>query len=185
MKISQDAVGSVFKLDLEKEIKKCAQYLVETNELRQLLNSAAYDAKGLLDKLGSAERCLAAAVDHLQNLRSHFEMGRMNPHDRHEKKVRQSYESAIDAWVQVRNLSQEVKIFHEPKTRKMPLQQSAARLAYALVGHRVKGQARKITLEIIAEANLKMPDDSKLDIPERSSLTGWLDEFKNDAENVK
>lgn len=181
MKNPQDPSNPIF--DLDREVERCARYLLEKQESERLTGEALYDYSGLLSKLDSTERELSDAVKHLQNLCESFEFGRIEDFSLCEPRVRRSYESALTALVELRIAKIEVKIQHGgrsghgEKTQLKVLQKSAARLAYAIAGNRVRGEARKLAIRIMDKANLGNP--------ETSSLTRWLSEFRRDDGNVK
>ena len=181
MKNSQDGLNPV--LDLDREIDSCVRYLLERQEREWLAGQSFYGYDGLLSKLDSAERSLADAVKHLQDLRTHFEFGRMEAFRLSDRSVRGSYESAQTALAGVVIAKHEVKIEHHnrassgEKTQTKVLQKSAARMAYAIAGNHGRGEARKLAVRIMDKANLGNP--------EASTLTRWLAEFKRDDGNVK
>ena len=178
--------------DLEIEIERCAKYLVENECVHQRLDSAQYGFSDFQAELDLVKRDIDRALKRLDKLAAHFESGLvltdnftkldwsspgrlkslgMEPFMRHQERLLRARQFALDALVEMTIMISEVRIFHVQKTRALSLQKSAARLAYAAVGDRIKGQVRQVAKRIMDKANLGNPHPS--------SLSGWLKEFKD------
>lgn len=167
--------GGLSDAEIRLEIDASIKYLLEKKELHQSLTGyPSFDYPGYLAKLDSAKSALALAVKHLQRLETDFLMGHLDAYQMSAHRVHAAYDGAMNAMVQVQIATNETKLFHVPTTRALDLQKSAARLALALVGDRVRGQARSVAIKIMDGANLGNP--------EKSALTRWLKEIKIDLQ---
>lgn len=183
-----------FAPNLDHQIERSAQYLIEKNQRDAEENKAQYGHQSLLAELDSVRGDIASAVNRLGKLSVHFAAGPilttdfnklgwsspngvptlgMGPFVAHEKRLLRTLHKSQDALAEIIILISEVKIFHTRKTRALDLQKSATRLAYAIVGDRIRGQARTVAIRIMDKANLGNPD--------KSSLTGWLKEFREEG----
>lgn len=170
--------GGLTDAELKLGIDAAIKYLLGKKERDQLLAGApSFDYSGFLAKLESAKSALAVAVKHLQRLETDFDLGHLEVYRLSAPRIRSAYESAVAAKVQVQISASETKLFHTPATRKLDLQKSAVRLACALVGDRVRGPARVVAIQIMDGANLENP--------EKSALTKWLNEIREENPNVK
>ena len=156
-------------------IQSAANYLLDQQTRLKRGDRYFYEEQGcaaFLAKLDSAGSGLQAAVKHLQALRTRFEFGEMDKFSSVDGRVRKAYDQALDAMVEIQITRHQTRIEHPPKTRGLYLQKSAARLAWAYVGDRVRGQARSVALEILTKANLPAPSDG--------ALTRWFQEFRKE-----
>ena len=179
--------------DLDGEIERCSKYLLEKQQREIDANKSQYGYGDFLAELCSVKKDIDSALKRLDRLSAHFEAGPvltadftklgwsspgglktlgMGVFSDHHGRLVRTRDLELNASVEMNIMISEVKILHRRKTRALDLQKSAARLAYAIVGDRIKGQARKVAIQIMDKANLGNPD--------KSSLTGWIKEFRKD-----
>lgn len=152
-------------------IDSCAVYLRERAECELLRSKSFYDREGYLAKLDSAEKALTGAIGHLRDISLRFALYEMDPFLSDQGRIDRAYNSAFDAQIAVKDAIKNTQFEHLPRTRKMPLQKSAMRLALAY-GDSVHGQARRMAQQIITKANLNSA--------EASSFTKWRKAIKKE-----
>lgn len=166
-------------MNIDQEIEGCVKYLLEAQKDDESFAAAGfYDTAGFLAKLDSVERDLVSAVTHLSGIRNRLDLEKYSQFTLQSKRVSSALASALTSLATVKHTQQSVKNERPQVTRSNYYQKSAARLAFGIVGDRVRGEARAVALKIMDKAGLMPP-------PETSTLTKWLGEFKGEDKNVK
>lgn len=161
-KASQEEMG--------KRVGEIVKYLLEKKEREETLHKSFYDKSGLNTELESIISDLEKANKRLIALYSHFQMGDLDPFAEIGKRVFASREAAMTAWIEARCAMQKLAIEHPQRTRVLDLQRSAVRLAVAYFDHIGRGEARNRAKEVMQKAGLP--------VPEESTFTKWIKEFR-------
>ncbi|MFA7522993.1 MAG: hypothetical protein WCY71_08745 [Halothiobacillaceae bacterium] len=162
--------------ELSREIKKCAEYLIEKQSRDEWLTGRDLEpgeAITLRDdlkmRLEKAERLADELLKITEPLCVMTELGRAGiVFGSIQQRARQAQDHAVMAKVEISRAIREC--IPAPRTRAMELQRSAARLAYGLAGEAQPRKVREVAMKIITEAKLDQPSDR--------ALTNWISEEK-------